>query len=383
MTHAFSLTKHPAMNLAPGAAKLAGSHVTDTVGTNAKVLVVCDPALKQLGLVDGVEASIREAGHTVAVFDDLQSDPKEASVDAATKQAFDMGANCIVGMGGGSALDTSKVVAVLAHTGEGCAPYRLAQTQLPFRKTALITLPTTAGTGSETTGTSIISQADGTKNWFWGPPLKPDMALMDPELTVGLPAFWTFFTGMDALVHSLESRTNRYRYKENDSIADNGIKNAFENLVTAVNVPDNIEARSGMMIAAAYGGLAIGNTGCAVAHNIGHALGSIAAIPHGRAVSVALVATMGWAMEGNREAFDHAAEIMGGKRGEDIPDILHGLAEKCGQSLVLNSDEKAKVSASVLAADMVAPANIAMLDATARDASPDDVAQLAEMTLSA
>jgi alcohol dehydrogenase class IV len=209
------------------------------------------------------------------------------------------------------------------------------------------------------------------------------MALMDPELTVGLPAFWTFFTGMDALVHSLESRTNRYQYAQNNPIADNGIKHAFENLVTAVNEPDNIEARSGMMLAAAYGGLAIGNTGCAVAHNIGHALGSIAAIPHGRAVSVALVATMNWAIEGNREAFDHAAIIMGGKRGEDIPDILHGLAEKCGQSLVLNADEKSKVKAEILAADMVAPANVSMLEATARDASPDDVAQLAEMTLSA
>jgi len=383
MAHSFSLTKHPSMNIAPGAAKITGTHVTDTVGPNGKVLLVCDPALKQLGLVDGVEASIREAGHTVAVFDDLQSDPKEASVDAATKQAFEMGANCIVGMGGGSALDTSKVVAVLAHTGEGCAPYRLAETQLPFRKTALITLPTTAGTGSETTGTSIISQADGTKNWFWGPPLKPDMALMDPELTVGLPPYWTFFTGLDALVHSLESRTNRYRYVENDPIADNGIRHAFENLVSAVNEPDNIQARSGMMLAAAYGGLAIGNTGCAVAHNIGHALGSIAAIPHGRAVSVALAATTHWALEGNRQAFDDAAQIMGGKHGEDIPEILHGLAEKCGQSLVLSVEEKSKIATDVLAADMVAPANIAMLDATARDATPDDVAKLAEMTLTA
>jgi len=375
----FSLTKHPAMVLAPGASKATGQHVSEMSGPNSRVLMVVDPAIKALGLADAIVGSVEEAGHSIVVFDDLHSDPKEASVDAATKIAHDMDANCILGLGGGSALDTSKVVASLAHTGEGCAPYRLAEKQLPFRKTCLITLPTTAGTGSETTGTSIISQADGTKNWFWGPPLKPDMALMDPELTVGLPAFWTFYTGLDAIVHSIESRTNRYRFPENDGLAEIGIKTGFENLVRAVNEPDNIEARTGMMNAAAYGGLAIGNTGCAVAHNIGHALGSIAAIPHGRAVSVALAQTTNWTIEGNREAFDRVAELTGKNGAEQVPDMLHGLADECGFKLELDAQEREKVSAEVLAKDMVDKANIAMLDATARDAGPADVEALAEM----
>ena len=185
----FSLTKHPAMILAPGARREVGARVTDTTGANSRVLLVCDPALVALGLSAPVVSSLEEAGHAVTVFDDLQSDPKEASVNAATKLAHEDRTDCVVGLGGGSALDTSKVVAALAHSGESCEAYRLAQTQLPFRKTGLITLPITVGTGSEATGTSIISQPDGVKNWFWGPPLKPDMALMDPELTVGLPAF--------------------------------------------------------------------------------------------------------------------------------------------------------------------------------------------------
>ena len=379
----FSVTKHPAMVIAPGASKMTGQHVSDVIGPNARVLMVCDPAMKAFGFVEQVEGVIAEAGHTVAVFDDLQSDPKEASVNAATQMAYEMEADCIVGLGGGSALDTSKVVAALAHTGEGCEPYRLSQKQLPFRKTGLIALPTTAGTGSETTGTSIISQPDGVKNWFWGPPLKPDMALMDPELTIGLPAFWTFYTGLDAMVHSIESRTNRYRYAENDGLAELGIKYGFANLEWAVLEPDNIEARTGMMLAAAYGGLAIGNTGCAVAHNIGHALGSIAQVPHGRAVSIALVQTMGWAIDGNREAFDRVGVMLGCKGAAGAKDKLHHLAEKCGEALVLNAQEKSKVQADVLARDMVADANIAMLDATARDASPSDVERLAEMTLAA
>ena len=374
---AFSLTKHPAMVLASGVARQAGQHVTDMAGPDGRVLLVVDPAIRSLGLADPVFGSLEEAGHDVTVFDDLQSDPKEASVDAASRMAHEMDATCVLGLGGGSALDTSKVVAALAHTGEACAPYRLAETQLPFRKTCLITMPTTAGTGSETTGTSIISQPDGTKNWFWGPPLKPDMALMDPELTIGLPPFWTFYTGLDAIVHAVESRTNRYRYAENDPIAEKGITLGFENLIRAVKEPDNIEARTGMMKAAAWAGLAIGNTGCAVAHNIGHALGSIAGVPHGRAVCVSLAATTDWAIEGNPDAFARVADLISCKSAQDIPYKLHDMASECGYELVLDAEERSKVSADVLARDMLDKANIAMLDATARDYTQDDVEKLA------
>ncbi len=379
----FTLAKHPAMIMAANAAQQTGQHVSDTVGPDGRVLMVCDPALGPLGLLDPIREAISAAGHTVALFDDLKSDPLESSVDAAVEQARGMDANCIVGVGGGSGLDTAKMVAALVDGGKPCAAYRLGQEQLPFRRIALITLPTTAGTGSETTPTSIISQDDGVKNWFWGPPLKPDLALMDPALTVGLPPFWTFFTGMDALVHAIESRTNRYCYAENHDIAETGIRHAFANLERAVLEPDNIEARSGMMLAAAYGGLAISNTGCAVAHNIGHALGSIAAIPHGRAVSVALLATLEWTVEGNREAFDRVAHLLGGSKAMDLFDILHGLAERCGQTLSLTDEERETIDVGILASDMVADANIAMLDATARDANNDDVAALAKMTLTA
>ena len=371
------------MVIAAGASKQTGQHVSDTTGPQSRVLLVCDPAMSELGLVEGVKTSIEEAGHSVTVFDDLQSDPKEASVNSAISIAYEMDANCVVGLGGGSALDTSKVVAALAHSGEGCEPYRLAQKQLPFRKTGLIALPTTAGTGSETTGTSIISQPDGVKNWFWGPPLKPDMALMDPELTVGLPPFWTFYTGLDALVHSIESRTNRYRYAQNDGLAEEGIRQGIANLEEAVLDPTSIKARTGMMLAAAYGGLAIGNTGCAIAHNVGHALGSLAQVPHGRAVSIALVHTMDWAIEGNRDAFDRVGDMLGGENAHDVADKLFKVAENCKQELVLTADEKAKFSAAALAKDMVADANIAMLESTARDATLGDVERLAEAVYAA
>lgn len=375
----FSLASHPAMVMGAGVSRQTGDHVSTVCGGPSKVLVVVDPAIRELGVADNALNSLEDSGHEVKIFSDLKSDPQESSVDAATAIAHAMGADCIVGIGGGSAMDTSKVVAALADSGNGCAAYRLSATPWPYRKTALITLPTTAGTGSETTPTSIISQDNGIKNWFWGPALKTDLAIMDPELTVGLPAYWTFYTGMDALVHSIESRTNRYRYGENDIYAESGIRNALQYLELAVKEPDNIEARSGMMLAAAYGGLAISNTGCAVAHNIGHALGSIAAVPHGRAVSVALARTWQWVLPGNPSACDDVARLAGVAKGSDVEGVLDGLADRCGEILALSDDERAKVDASTLASDMVADANISMLEATARDASQEDVEALAQM----
>lgn len=373
----FRLARHPEMILQPGAARQTGDLVLELMGGPARVLLVVDPTLRQLGLAEGTIDALSNAGHDVSVFDDLASDPKEASVDAATRLGRDQDVNCVIGLGGGSAIDTAKLVAVVKASGNPSAKYRLGQTPLPYRSTALVAMPTTAGTGAETTGTSIISQADGTKNWFWGSPLKPDMAIMDPELTVGLPAFWTTYTGLDALVHAIESRTNRYRYAENDPLAETAIRAGFAHLEKAVHEPTNIEARTGMMQAAAYGGLAIGNTGCAVGHNIGHALGSIAGIPHGRAVSVALVRTMGWTAQGSREAFERVAQLAGVDGVAALETRLDRLAEACGEKLELSDDERQKVTADVLAAGMVAPANISMLQATARDASPEDVAALA------
>lgn len=373
----FRLARHPEMILEPGAARKTGNYLLEMLGALSRVLVVVDPTLRELGLAEGVLDSLKAAGHAAFVFDDLTSDPKEASVDAATALARAEEVTCVIGLGGGSAIDTAKLVAVLAASGKPSADYRLGHTPLPYRSTPLVAMPTTAGTGAETTGTSIISQADGTKNWFWGSPLKPDMAIMDPELTVGLPAFWTTYTGLDALVHAIESRTNRYRFAENDPLAETAIRAGLAHLERAVHEPSNIEARTGMMVAAAYGGLAIGNTGCAVGHNIGHALGSIAAIPHGRAVSVALVRTMGWAAEGNPEAFARVAELAGVESVAKLEANLDNLAERCGQRLELSDDERSKVSAERLATDMVAPANISMLQATARDASEADVEALA------
>ena len=384
MPDAFELQMHPAMRFGPGAADATGRAVSDLTGAAVPVLLVADPVLESFGVTARVRASLERDGHAVSTFSDLASDPKESAVDVACAQLESVGAAAVVGLGGGSAMDTAKLVAAIAGHGRPAADYALSATPYAYRRTALVCVPTTAGTGAETTPTSIVSRdADGVKNWFWGPALKPDTAILDPELTRALPPFWTFFTGFDALVHAMESRTNRYSYPANDAIAEEAIELAIGHLARATTDGDDMEARGAMLLAAAKAGLAISNTGCAAGHNVGHALGSMAGVPHGRAVAIAFVATLPWTMQANRAAFDRVGVLLGGEGAEDIAPILSELARGCGQSLSLTPDERASIDAARLADDLTAPANVSMLDACARDRSDGTGRELVSLTLAA
>ena len=377
----FLLERRPAVRCAAGAAGELAAAVRDLAGEGAHVLLVVDPTVRRLGLAEEIERGLATMSG-LDVFDDLASDPKEASVDAALDLARSRGIDCVVGLGGGSAMDTAKVVAGLRHTEDGCAPWRLGRTPFPPRRTGLVCVPTTAGTGSEATGTSIISEADGTKNWMWGAQLVPDLAVLDPSLTVGLPAFWTFWTGMDALVHAAESRTNRRRFGANDGIAERAVARVAANLPVAVNEPDNLDARAAMLLAATEAGMAIANTGCAVAHNLGHALGSLAGVPHGRAVGIAFRRSLGWTMPGCPDGFDAVARSMGATDRHGLADALDDLAARCGESFALPTEARG-VQTKTLATAMLEPANVDIIRATARDAGDDDVEALAAVMLAA
>jgi alcohol dehydrogenase class IV len=259
--------------------------------------------------------------------------------------------------------------------------FRLAAEPLPEKTVPIVCVPTTAGTGSEMTGISVISDAAKTKFWFWGAPLEADLALLDPELTIGLPEKFTAMTGMDALVHAIEAATNRNASPESDVAAYQAIRLVVENLPAAVREPSNVAARGKMLDAAALGGLAIHKAGTALAHNIGHALGSLAPVPHGLAVTLAMAATVEWVVEGSREAFARVAEAMGeGANADKVPAAFRRLATSIG----LDLDTKAAapgLTPEKLASAMAAPENAAMRKSTKRMIADEDLLPLAEMTL--
>jgi alcohol dehydrogenase class IV len=370
----FTLNRVPAVAVGPGRVNDIGTDVTHLAGGPASVLLVADPGLAALGITDRVEAALSAGGHRVVRFEDFASDPAEAAVSAGALKAWEVKAQAVVGLGGGSALDAAKMIAAMAVADRPVEDYRLAANPLPQRRVRMICVPTTAGTGSETTAVSVLSSPDHAKYWYWGDALKPDFVILDPVLTVGLPAPLTAATGVDALVHAIEAATNRYANPGNDFSAFAAIRLAVGSLQKAVSDPADLDARTRMLLAACSAGVAIDNVGTALAHNIGHALGSLMPIHHGRAVAIAMAATLPWVIEGNRDAFSRVAEAFGLDNVEALPDRFRALLDDLGIDMSLPR----ALDAPTLAARMGLPENAAMLSATARDVTPADLEALAE-----
>jgi alcohol dehydrogenase class IV len=250
---------------------------------------------------------------------------------------------------------------------------------LPSDRLPIVAVPTTAGTGSETTGVSILSCEDGVKYWYWSPVLKPDLVILDPVLTVGLPPHLTAATGLDAIVHAIEASTNRSAHPAIDHYALAAIRLARANLPRAVADGNDLDARGAMLLAACYAGIAIDNAGTALAHCAGHALGSLARIHHGRAVALAMAATFPWIMAGEEARFAGVAEAFG-VSSSDLPDAFADFVRALPIEPLPGGDPH--LSAASLAAGMSKPENRAMRLSTARTVEDGDLAEIAELVLS-
>ena len=278
----FTLSRLPEIVFGAGRISDLAGKVEHLAGSGAAVLLVADPMLTTLGITGRALEILAKAGFEAKVFDGLKGEPKVVDIDAAALMARTMKAMVIVGLGGGSALDIAKLVAACAASGLGAQSYQLCETPLPKNILPIIAVPTTAGTGSEVTRVSVFSNAEKVKVWAWGEELKPHVAILDPELTVGVPAPITAATGLDALVHAIEAATNKHRTDGNDLYALKAISLIAENLEKAIKNPNDLEARGALLLGSCYGGIAIDNCGTALAHNISHAMADLAAIPRGR-----------------------------------------------------------------------------------------------------
>ena len=344
-------------------------------GSGATVLMVADPALKTLGITGLAVDVLARAGFEAHVYDGFNGEPGEADIDAAAALARRHGARVVIGLGGGSALDTAKLAACCAVSGLAASAYALCATPLPKNRLPIIAVPTTAGTGSEVTRVSVYADANKVKVWAWGEELKPDVAILDPELTVAVPPAVTGGTGLDALVHAIEAATNKQANPGNDLYCLKAISLIAANLQRAVTHPDDIAARGAMLLASCYGGIGIDNCGTALAHNISHAVANLAPIAHGRATGLAMRATIDWVAEGNRAGFARVAAAMG---AEDPVAAYDRLVRASGVDQATNLPG---VTPAALAQQMAAPANAPMRKSTLRYPGADDLLILAERFL--
>ncbi len=366
-----------------------GDDVAGLAGAGASVLLVVDPGLP--GLADRVAGILAAAGHRAARFSDLKSDPLGAQADAAAERARSVGAQCVVGVGGGSTLDTAKLAAAIAGASEPADHYQLAKNPLPLKGVPRICVPTTAGTGSETTRVSVFANARGEKVWAWGDALRADLALLDPRLTVGLPALLTAATGVDALVHAIEACTIRRANPLNDAIGLHAIRLIAANLARAVERPEDLAARGHMQIAAAAAGIAIDNAGTGIGHAMGHALGAIGGVHHGRAVGLCLRAALAWNAEADPVRHAAVAAALGvPAEGRDPVAVAADLApafdrflRRVGLPISLGPDGLSAAAADLLAAVAMAPENKSMRDSNVRAIAPEDARRIAEAVLTA
>ena len=254
-----------------------------------KVLVVTDKGLMGLNLLDGLFGALTEAGVDYAVFDGVQPNPTIDNIEDARAMYLENGCEAVVAVGGGSPMDCAKAAAARV-TNPKTSVRKMRGTLRVFHKPALIfAVPTTAGTGSETTVAAVVSDPEThEKNPINDPKLRPKYAVLDPELTVGLPPHITSTTGMDALTHAVEAYIGRSNVRSTEAYAEKAVKLIFGNLEKVYANGKDIEGRNNMLKASYYAGMAFTRAYVGYVHAIGHNLGGMYGIPHGLAMSVIL-----------------------------------------------------------------------------------------------
>lgn len=276
-----------------------------------RVMIVTDPNLVKAGIVGRVEELLNAAGISVKRFDNVEPDPPYQTASQAAVRTREMRADLVLAVGGGSALDIGKVAAILVTNVDGVTSY-FGIDLVPKRGLPTIAVPTTAGTGSEVTPIAILSDhEDKLKKGIVSPYLFPTVAVLDPELTVGLPAAVTAATGMDALIHAVEAYTSRNAYSVSDMLALEAMKLIISNIRTAYANGSDLSARACMLQGSLLAGMAFANAGVTAVHAFAYPIGAEFHIPHGVANSVMLAPVMEFNMMGNLPKFAHMAEVFG------------------------------------------------------------------------
>jgi alcohol dehydrogenase class IV len=276
----FTFNTTPSLIFEPGAARRLGEIVGTRLGRS--ILFVTDPGLRKLGLCDAALASLGSAGISVTIFDEVEADPSRATLMRAVEAGRAAAVTGIVGFGGGSSLDVAKLAALLLGSNEDLdQAWGVAQAKGP--RLPLVLVPTTAGTGSEVTPVSIITVGEEEKRGVSSPIILPDVAVLDAELTLGLPPAITAATGIDAMVHAIEAYTSKSANNSPLSrmLARQALQLLGANIETTVSDGRNVEARSAMLLGSMLAGQAFANSPVAAVHALAYPIGGTFHVPHG------------------------------------------------------------------------------------------------------
>ena len=254
-----------------------------------KVLIVTDKGLTSLHLLDGLYAKLDEEGIEYAVYDGTQPNPTIQNIEDARQMYVDNGCEGVIAFGGGSPMDCAKIAAARVTNPKKSVKKMRGLLKVTHKLPPFFAVPTTAGTGSEVTLAAVVSDPETQeKNACNSPYLRPKYAVLDPQLTIGLPPHITSTTGMDALTHAVEAYIGRSNVKSTEMYAEKAVKLIFENIETAYADGKNVDARMNMLKASYYAGMAFTRAYVGYVHAIGHNFGGQYHIPHGLAMAVIL-----------------------------------------------------------------------------------------------
>lgn len=320
----FTWANRPRIMYSPGLRKEVGYEMSQLGGT--KVVIYTDKGLVNAGVAEMIIEAVRDSDlELVGVFDKIIQDAQIDIINEGAKFYRDKGADCLIAVGGGSVMDTAKAVNIMIGGGEEDFAPLAAQAALwegAQRLPPHIAFPTTAGTGCEITNAMVVLDVEAhAKLQVSHPYCNSDIAMLDPELMVKLPAKITAFTGMDALTHAIEGTTSTGAEPISDAVCLHAIRLIMKYLPLAVKEPENIDARGHMLIASCLAGLGFVNSMTGAVHALAHALGGQYGIPHGLANAILLPHVMDFNVEACPERFMMVADAMGihveGKDPED------------------------------------------------------------------
>jgi alcohol dehydrogenase len=320
----------------PGASLRLGQLIAERFAGLKRVLIVTDPGFLRTGLIEPSRASMEALGIEVTVYADVVADPPEAVVQAAADFARQQGTELVIGFGGGSSMDVAKLVAVLAGSAQPLTEMygigKVSGNRLP-----LVQVPTTAGTGSEVTNIAIVTTGETTKMGVVAPQLYADLALLDANLTMGLPPVVTAATGIDAMVHAIEAYTSRHKKNPlSDMLARQALSLLSNNIVKACENGRDLAARQAMLLGACLAGQAFSNAPVAAVHALAYPIGGIFHVAHGLSNSLVLPHVLRFNLPA---ATSHYAELAG-----IVVPHASGSEEARAQALIVAMQQIAKIT---------------------------------------
>lgn len=334
---AFTFSTVPNLICEIGVVRNLGTLVSQQFPSVRNALLVTDKGFLGTGLIDSPAATLRAAGIQVEVYSDVLADPPEHIVLHAADNARVHGTDIIIGFGGGSSMDVAKLIAILVATDQPLSSmYGIGNVK--GKRLPLVQIPTTAGTGSEVTPISIVTTGETTKMGVVSPKLYADLAILDAELTTGLPPKVTAATGIDAMVHAIEAYTSRHKKNAlSDMLAREALKLLSRNLVAACENGGNVQARQAMLLGAMLAGQAFSNAPVAAVHALAYPIGAIFHVPHGLSNALVLPHVLRFNAGHAASSYAELADIVvPGCQGSDearsqaLIDALEKLASQVG-----------------------------------------------------